>query len=164
MGVYIEFQSIHSKWTIDAILQDMGFYATTEIPNVMMRENPTTQSSEYIIIHEDELYIVSTTPEEILHMLKEKDKINIYLQDTYTHDPARRDICQCDIKQYIKKLYANVNMLSSNELPMDLYVSFENTKLLIKKGNLNLIHNKNTHVHFNHLSRKTKFDKLYNEI
>ena len=37
-GVYIDFQSIHSKWTIDAILQHMGFYVTTENPNVMMRE------------------------------------------------------------------------------------------------------------------------------
>ena len=34
-GVYIDFQSIHSKWTIDAILQHMGFYITTENPNVM---------------------------------------------------------------------------------------------------------------------------------
>ena len=42
-GVYIDFQSIHSKWTIDAILQHMGFYATTENPNVMMRENHNTQ-------------------------------------------------------------------------------------------------------------------------
>ena len=38
-GVYIDFQSIHSKWTIDAILQHMGFYVTTENPNVRMREN-----------------------------------------------------------------------------------------------------------------------------
>ena len=38
-GVYIDFQSIHSKWTTDAILQHMGFYVTTENPNVMMREN-----------------------------------------------------------------------------------------------------------------------------
>ena len=30
-GVYIDFQSIHSKWTIDAILQQIGFYVTTEI-------------------------------------------------------------------------------------------------------------------------------------
>ena len=30
-GVYIDFQSIHSKWMIDAILQHMGFYVTTEI-------------------------------------------------------------------------------------------------------------------------------------
>ena len=47
-GVYIDFQSIHSKWTIDAILQHMGFYATTEDPNVMMRENDNTQSCEHI--------------------------------------------------------------------------------------------------------------------
>ena len=37
-GVYIDFQSIHSKWTIDAILQHMGFYVTIENLNVMMRE------------------------------------------------------------------------------------------------------------------------------
>ena len=65
-GVYIDFQSIHCKRTIDAILQHMGFYVTTENPNVMMRENHNTQSSEYIIICQDRLYIVSTTPEEIL--------------------------------------------------------------------------------------------------
>ena len=77
-GVYIDFQSIHSKWTIDAILQHMGFSVTTENPNVMMRENYNTQSSEYIIICQDGLYIVSTTPQEILYMLKDKYKINIY--------------------------------------------------------------------------------------
>ena len=75
----------------------MGFYARTENPNVMIRENLDTQSSEYIIIYEDELYIVSTTPEEILHMLQDKYKINIYLQDEYPHDPGGRDICQCQI-------------------------------------------------------------------
>ena len=42
-----------------------GFYVITENPNVMMRENHNTQSSEYIIICQDGLYIVSTTPEEI---------------------------------------------------------------------------------------------------
>ena len=46
----------------------MGFYTTTENPNVMIRENHNSQYSEYIIIYEDELYIVSTTPEQILHM------------------------------------------------------------------------------------------------
>ena len=65
-GVYIDFQSLHGNWTIDAILQHMGFYVTTENPNVMMRENHNTQSSEYIIICQDGLYIVSATPEEIL--------------------------------------------------------------------------------------------------
>ena len=100
LGVYIDFQSIHSKWTIDAILQHMGFYVTTENPNIMMRENHHTQSSEYIIICQDGLYIVSTTPEEILYMLKDKYKINIYLQDTYPHDPAGKDNYQ--IKEYLE--------------------------------------------------------------
>ena len=78
-GDNIDFQSIHSKWTIDAILQHMGFYVTTENPNVMMRGNHDTQSSEYIIICEDGLNILSTTPEEILHLLKDKYKsISIY--------------------------------------------------------------------------------------
>ena len=62
-GVYIDFQSIHSKWTIDAILQCMGFYVTTKNPNVMMKENHNTQSCEYIIICQDGMYIASTTPE-----------------------------------------------------------------------------------------------------
>ena len=142
----------------------MGFYATTENPHVMIRENHNTQSSEYIIIYEDELYIVSTTPVEILHMLKAKYKINIYLQDKYPHDPGGRDICQCQIKKYLKKLYVIVNMLFHDNLPTDLHKSFEIIKLLIKKGNLNLIHNKNTYVHFNNLSRKRKPDILYNEV
>ena len=120
----------------------MGFYATTENPNVMMRENHNTQSSEYIIIYEDELYIVSITPEEILHLLKDKCKINIYLQDKYPHDPGARDICQHQLKQYLEKLYVNVNMLFNDNLPTDLHIAFEIIKLLIKKGNLNLIHNK----------------------
>ena len=38
----------------------------------MMRENHNTQSCEYIIICQHGLYIASTTPEEILHMLKVK--------------------------------------------------------------------------------------------
>ena len=37
----------------------MGFYVTTENPNVMMMENHNIQSSEYIIICQDGLYIVS---------------------------------------------------------------------------------------------------------
>ena len=46
----------------------MGFYVTTENPNVMMRENHNTQSSEYIIICQDGLYIVSIMPEEIFYI------------------------------------------------------------------------------------------------
>ena len=103
-GVYIDFQSIHSKWTIDGILQHMGFYITTENPNVMMRENHDTQSSEYIIICQDGLFIVSTTPDEILHMLKDKYKINISLQDKYPHDPGGKDIYHNQIKEYLEHL------------------------------------------------------------
>ena len=78
----------------------MGFYVTTENPNVMMRENHKTKSFEYIFICQDDLYIASTTPGEILNMLKDKYKINIYLQRKYPHDPGGRDICQ--IKEYLK--------------------------------------------------------------
>ena len=102
-GVYIDSQSNQNKWTIHGILLHMGFYVTTENPNVMMRENHKTKSSEYIFICQDDLYIASTTPEEILNMLKDKYKINIYLQGKYPHDPGGRDICQ--IKEYLEKSY-----------------------------------------------------------
>ena len=39
----------------------------------------------------------------------------------------------------------NVNMLFNNKLPTNLYTTFQVIKLLIKKGNLNLIHNKITY-------------------
>ena len=61
------------------ILQQMGFYPPTENPNVVMRGTIKTRSCEYIIIYQDDLYIVSTTPEEIFHILQDKYKINIYL-------------------------------------------------------------------------------------
>ena len=163
-GVYIDFQSIHSKWMIDAILQHMGFYITTENQNVMMRENHDTQSSEYIIICQDGLFIVSTTPGEILHMLKDKYKIDIYLQDKYPHDPGGRDICHYQIKEYLEHLYENINILFNNKFPMDLHTEFQIIKLLIEKGNLNLIHNKNSYQHYNSMLRKRKLDKIYNEM
>ena len=163
-GVYIDFQSIHSKWMIDAILQHMGFYVTTENPNVMMRENHDTQSSEYIIICQDGLFIVSTTPDEILHMLKDKYKINIYLQNKYPHDPGGRHIDHYQIKEYLENLYENMNILFNNKFPTELHTEFHIIKLLIEKGNLNWIHNKNTYQHFNCMSRKRKLDKLYNEM
>ena len=56
-----------------------------------------------------------------------------------------------------------MNLLFKDKLPRDLHISFEIIKLMIKKGNLNLIHNKNTYQHFNYLSRKRKLDKLYND-
>ena len=160
--VYIDFQSIHSKWTIDAILQHMGFYVTTENPNVVMRENHNTQSSEYIIICQDGLYIVSTTPEEILYMLKDKYKINIYLQDKFPHDPGGKYNYQ--IKEYLEHLYENMNILFNNKFPTELHTELHIIKLLIEKRNLNLIHNKNTYQLFDHLSKKRKSDKLYNEV
>ena len=153
-GVYIDFQSIHSKWTIDAILQHMGFYATTENPIAVMRENHNTQSCEYIIICQ--------IPEEILHMLKDKYKINIYLQDKYPHDPGGKDNYQ--IKEYLEHLYENMNILFNNKFPRDLHIAFKIIKLLIKKENLNLIHNQNSYQLLHHLSRKRKLDKLYDEM
>ena len=142
----------------------MVVYITTENPNVMMKENHNTQSSEYIIICQDGFYIASTTPEEILHMLKEKCKINIYIQHKYPHVPGLRDICHYQIMEYLEQLLGNVNILFNNKFPTDLHTSIQIIKLLIKKRNLNLIHNKNSYQHFNHLSRKRKLDKLYNEM
>ena len=161
-GAYVDFNSNQNKRTIHGITQHMGFSPPAENPNVMLRENHKTKSSEYIIIYHDELYIASTTPQEILHMLQDKYKINIDLESNFPHDPGRMNICQ--LKEYLEKLYENVNMLSKDKLPRDLHVAFEIIKLLIKKGNPNLIHNKNTYVHFNDLSRNRKLDKLYNEV
>ena len=76
-GVNIEFTLYELKCTIDAILQHMSFYHTTENPCVMMRVNHKTKSCEYIILHQDELYIASSTLQEILHIVKEKYKIKI---------------------------------------------------------------------------------------
>ena len=76
-GVNTDFSSYELKWTIDAILQHMGFYPTTENPCVMMIENHKTKSHECIIIHQDELYIASSTLQEIIHNVKNKYKIKI---------------------------------------------------------------------------------------
>ena len=82
-----------------------------------MRENHNTQSSEYIIICQDGLYIVPTTPEEILYMLKDKYKINIYLQDKHPHDPGGKDIYQ--IKGYLEHLSLNCSVpIYWHELPL----------------------------------------------
>ena len=92
----------------------MGFYVATENPNVMISENHNTQSSEYIIICHDGLYIVSSTPEEILHMLNDKYKINMYLQDKYAHDPGGKNNYQ--IKEYLEHLYENMNILFNKKI------------------------------------------------
>ena len=120
-----------------------GFFVTTENPNVMMRENHNTQSSECIIIYQDGLYLVSATQEEILYMLKDNYKINIYVQDKYPHDPGGKDKYQ--IKEYLEHLYENMNILFNNKFPTELHTEFHIIKLLIEKENLSLIHNKNTY-------------------
>ena len=71
-GVNIEFTLYELKWTINAILQHMGFYHTTENPCVKMRVNHISKTGEGIIINQDELYIASSTFQEILHIVKEK--------------------------------------------------------------------------------------------
>ena len=91
-GLNTEFTSYEWKWTIDAILQHMGFNHTAENPCVMMRENQKTKSCEYIILYQDELSIASTTLEEILHILEDKYKMKINadvsLQSNFPYDPG----------------------------------------------------------------------------
>ena len=91
-GVNIEFTLYELKCTIDAILQHMAFYHTTEYPCVMMRVHHKTKSCECIIIHQDELYIASSTLQEILHIVKEKYKIKIISNDyqgsNFPYDPG----------------------------------------------------------------------------
>ena len=85
-------------------------------------------------------------------MLKDKYKINIYLQDKYSHDLGGKDNYQ--IKEYLEHLYENMNILFNNKFPTELHTELHIFKLLIEKGNLNLIHNRNTYQHFNSMSRK----------
>ena len=96
-GVNIEFTLYELKCTIDAILQHMGFYHTIENPCVMMRVNHKTKSCECIIIHQDEVYIASSTLQEILHIVKEKYKIKIipndYQESNFPYDPGGTLIC-----------------------------------------------------------------------
>ena len=96
-GVNIEFTLYELKCTIHAILQHMGFCHTTENPCVMMRANHETKSCECIIIHQDELYIASSTLQEILHIVKGKYNIKInsndYLEYNFPYDPGGTIIC-----------------------------------------------------------------------
>ena len=96
-GVNIEFTLYELKCTIHAILQHMGFYHTTENPCVMMRVNHKTKSCEYIIIHQDELYIAPSTLQEIIHIVKENYKIKIisnnYQESDFPYDPGGKMIC-----------------------------------------------------------------------
>ena len=96
-GVNIEFTIYELKCTIHAILQHMGFYHTTENPCVMMRANHKIKSCQCIILHENELYIASSTIQEILHIVKEKYKIKIipngYQESNFPYDPGGTIIC-----------------------------------------------------------------------
>ena len=96
-GANIEFMLYELKWTIHAILQHMGFYHTTENPCVIMRANHKTKSCECIILHQDELYIASSTIQEILHIVKEKYNIkinsNVYQGSDFPYDPGGTMIC-----------------------------------------------------------------------
>ena len=96
-GVNFEFTLYELKRTINAILQHKGFYHTTENPCVMMRVNHKTKSCECIIIHQDELYIASSTLQEILHIVKDKYKIKINPHisqgSNFPYDPGGTMIC-----------------------------------------------------------------------
>ena len=96
-GVNTGFSAYELKWTIDAILQHMGFYRTIENPCVMMRVNHKTKSCECIIILQDELYIASNTLKENLLIVKDKYKIKInpndYQRSNFPYDPGETMIC-----------------------------------------------------------------------
>ena len=97
LGVNIEFTLYELKCTNHAILQHMGFYHTTENPCVMMRVNHKTKSCKCIIIHQDDLYIASSTLQEILHIVKDKYKIKINPHinqgSNFQYDPGGTMIC-----------------------------------------------------------------------
>ena len=79
----------------------MGSYHPTENPCIMRREQLKTKSSEYIFIFQDDLYIASTTPQAIFHILEDKYKTNIYLDGKYLHDPSGTVIYQ--LRKYLEK-------------------------------------------------------------
>ena len=106
-GVNIEFTLYELKCTIHAILQHMGFHHTTENPCVMMRVNHKTKSCECIIIHQDELYIASSTLQEILHIVKDKYNIKInphdYEGSNFPYDPEEQQFVNCNPNLIHKK-------------------------------------------------------------
>ena len=75
----------------------MGFYHTTENPCVMMTVNHKTKTCDCIIIHQDELYIASSTIQKILCIVKENYKIKIistiYQGSNFPYDPGGTVIC-----------------------------------------------------------------------
>ena len=118
-----------------------------------MRENLKTKSSEYIVIYQDDLYIASPTPEDILNILQDKYRINInpdfYLVGNYPHDPGGTMFRQ--LRKYLQEVYVNVTILFNDKLLKDLQIYLKMMKLLIIKGNINLIHDETIYEHLNHL-------------
>ena len=59
--------------------------------------NHQTKSCEYIIFHEDKIYIASSTLQEIIHIVKNKYKIKInpnhYQGSNFPYDPGGTLIC-----------------------------------------------------------------------
>ena len=137
-GVNIEFTLYELKCTIDAILQHMGFYHTTENPCVMMRAKHNIKSCECIIIHQDELYIASSTIQEILHIMKEEYKIKIisndYLESDFSYDAGGTMICylkfQLDTQQSIHIYIINIlNFINSRIIYNSRYTTKKEEKL-----------------------------------
>ena len=95
-GVNTDFSSYELKWTIDAILQHMGFIYNRESMFHDERKSHN-KSCEYIIIYHHELYIALTTLEEILHIVKDKYKIKInphvFQGFNFPYDPGGTMIC-----------------------------------------------------------------------
>ena len=69
----------------------MGSYHPTENPCVMRREQLSIKM----------IYIASTTPQEIFHIIEDKYNINIYLDGKYPHDPSGTVIYQ--LRKYLEK-------------------------------------------------------------
>ena len=112
----------------------MGFYHTTENPCVMMRVYHKTKSCEYIIIHQDELYIASNTLQEILHIVKDKYKIKInpnnYQESDFPYDPGGTMICNRQYMEIHKKLHINIIYIKFHQfqaLPTYQYLYIQET-------------------------------------
>ena len=55
-------------------------------------------------------------------MLKDKYKINIYIQDKYPHDPGGKENYQN--KEHLEHLYERMNILFNKKFPTDLHTQF----------------------------------------
>ena len=86
-----------------------------------MRVNHKTKSWECIIIHQDELYIASSTLQEILHIVKDKYKFkinpHIYLESNFPYDPGGTMICQLQFQLDTQEnyTYQHIHQISSSQ-------------------------------------------------